>query len=48
MSAKDARDDLSARDEMLRHALIQAKELKDDADRLLEGLEATQFERGYN
>ena len=48
MSANDARDDLRARDEVLRHALIQAKELKDDADRRLENVEATQFERCYN
>jgi len=48
MSANDARDDLNARDEVLRHALIQAKTLKDDADRRLEDVEATQFERGYN
>ena len=48
MSANDARDDLSARDEVLRHALIQAKALKDDADRRLENVEANQFERGYS
>jgi hypothetical protein len=48
MSANDARSDLYARDEVLRHALIQAKALKDDADRRLENVEATQFERGYN
>ena len=48
MSANDARNNLNAQDEVLRHALIQAKELKDDPDRRLENVEATQFERGYN
>ena len=48
MSANDARNDLDTRDEVLRHALIRAKALKDDADTRLEAVEAKQFERGYN
>jgi hypothetical protein len=48
MSAKDAKIEVDVDDETLWHALIRAKALKDDADRRLEDVEATQFERGYN
>jgi hypothetical protein len=40
--------EVDADDETRRHALIRAKTLKDNADSRLEGVEATQFERGYN
>jgi hypothetical protein len=48
MSTKDAKIEVDSDDESLWHALIRAKTLKDDADRRLGDLEATQFERGYN
>jgi hypothetical protein len=45
MSAKDAEIEVKVDDETLWHALIRAKTLRDDADRRLEDVEATQFER---
>jgi len=48
MSANDAKIEVDVDDETIWHALIRAKTLKDDADRRLEDVEATQFERGYN
>ena len=48
MSAKDAEIEVEVDDETLWQALSRAKTLKDDADRRLRDVEATQFERGYN